>query len=124
MHKKFILIAAILGATAVALGAFAAHGLKQKLLPEQLQVFETAVRYHFYHVLALLATGMLYVHYKAQQLIWAGRLFIAGIILFSGSLYLLTALPAAKWLGAVTPFGGACFIAAWLCIAVACFKNR
>ena len=89
MHKIFLRIAAILGALSVILGAFAAHGLKQVLSADQLQVFETAVRYQFYHVFALLAAGILYAAFPGKFMKWAGYLFIAGMILFSGSLYLL-----------------------------------
>ncbi len=123
MHKGFLKAAAVLGAVSVMLGAFAAHSLKQILAPDILQVFETAVRYQFYHVFALLATGILYAAYPGKLMKWAGYLFIAGIILFSGSLYLLcyvkhAALPL-NWLGAITPFGGAAFIAGWIMLFVA-----
>lgn len=102
------------------LGAFAAHGLKQILAADTLQIFETAVRYQFYHVFALLAAGILYKDFTNKFIKWAGFLFIAGIILFSGSLYLLCyvkhqTLPL-NWLGAITPFGGAAFIAGWFCL--------
>ncbi len=123
MKKNFIATAAVLGAIAVMLGAFGAHALKTKLTPELLQTFETAVRYQFYHVFALLAAGLLYKEYKSNMFIWAGRLFIAGIILFSGSLYILCSMPTQKWLGAVTPFGGLCFITGWLLLAAAVKKN-
>jgi uncharacterized membrane protein YgdD (TMEM256/DUF423 family) len=128
MHKPFIKTAALLGALSVMLGAFAAHGLKQVLLPDNLQVFETAVRYQFYHVFALLAVGILYKEFPGKFMQWAGRLFIAGIILFSGSLYLLCyvkqhAMPL-NWLGAITPFGGAAFIAGWVMLFWAALKRN
>ncbi|MEP7237632.1 MAG: DUF423 domain-containing protein [Ferruginibacter sp.] len=127
MHKGFIKTAALSGALAVMLGAFAAHGLKQILSPENLQTFETAVRYQFYHVFALLAVGFLYAAFPNKLMAWSGRLFIAGIILFSGSLYLLCYVKhnglALNWLGAITPFGGAAFIAGWLCIFLALIKK-
>ena len=118
MNKPFIRTAALLGALSVALGAFAAHGLKQILVAEELQVFETAVRYQFYHVFALLAVGILYSSFPGSLMRWSGYLFIGGIILFCGSLYLLCyikhiALPY-TWVGAVTPFGGLSFIAGWV----------
>jgi uncharacterized membrane protein YgdD (TMEM256/DUF423 family) len=127
MHKGFIKTAAVLGALSVALGAFAAHGLKQILSAELLQTFETAVRYQFYHVFALLATGILYAAFPNKLMKWAGNCFIAGIILFSGSLYLLcyvkhTALPL-NWIGAITPVGGAAFIAGWLLLFAAVAKK-
>ena len=89
MHKRFLKIAALTGALSVMLGAFAAHGLKNLLSAVNLQVFETAVRYQFYHVFALLAVGILYKEFPGKLMAWAGNLFVAGIILFSGSLYLL-----------------------------------
>ena len=128
MHKPFIKTAAILGALSVMLGAFAAHGLKQLLSPDNLQIFETAVRYQFYHVFALLAVGILYKEFSGKFMLWAGKLFIAGIIIFSGSLYLLcyvkhNAMPL-NWLGAITPFGGASFIAGWVMLFWAVFKRN
>jgi uncharacterized membrane protein YgdD (TMEM256/DUF423 family) len=127
MHKGFIKTAAFLGAVSVALGAFAAHGLKQILSAELLQTFETAVRYQFYHVFALLATGILYAAFPNKLMKWAGHLFIAGILLFSGSLYLLcyvkhAALPLNR-IGAITPFGGAAFIAGWVLLLIAIGKK-
>jgi uncharacterized membrane protein YgdD (TMEM256/DUF423 family) len=122
MHKKFLMIAALLGALSVALGAFAAHKLKDVLAPDVLQIFETAVRYQMYHALALLATGILLLQVPSKQLAWAGNLFIAGIILFSGSLYLLCFIKQqqidALWVGAITPLGGLCFIAGWILLAI------
>ena len=122
MHKKFLVIAALLGALSVALGAFAAHKLKEILAPDVLQIFETAVKYQMYHALALLATGILLLQFPSSQLRWAGNLFIAGIILFSGSLYLLCFIKQqqiqALWVGAITPFGGLCFIAGWILLAM------
>lgn len=128
MHKGFLKTAALLGVLSVMLGAFAAHGLKKILPAEDLTTFETAVRYQFYHVSALLAVGILYSPFPGKLMNWAGRLFIAGIILFSGSLYLLCYVKYAdlplKWLGAITPFGGACFIAGWLLLFGAVAKRN
>lgn len=126
MHKPFIITAAFIGAFTVALGAFAAHFLKAKLPVESLQIFETAVRYQFYHAVALLATGILCKEFSGKILQWAGRLFIVGIILFSGSLYVLSiAAPnTINWVGAITPFGGLCFIAGWGLMAVAVIKKK
>ena len=128
MHKAFIKTAAIIGALSVMLGAFAAHSLKQILESDTLQIFETAVRYQFYHVFALLAVGILYKEFPDKFMIWAGRLFIAGIILFSGSLYLLcyvkhNQLPL-NWLGAITPFGGLAFIGGWVMLFTALVKRN
>lgn len=127
MNKAFLIIAALSGALAVGLGAFGAHALKAKLNEYSLGIFETAVKYQFYHVFALLAAGILFQQYGNTMMLWSGRLFIAGIIFFSGSLYLLTYFLSAgnenmKWLGAITPFGGLCFIAGWVCMALAIKK--
>jgi uncharacterized membrane protein YgdD (TMEM256/DUF423 family) len=122
MHKKFLVIAALLGGLSVALGAFAAHQLKAIVSADVLQIFETAVKYQVYHALALLAVGILLQQFPVKQLRWAGNLFIAGIILFSGSLYLLCYVKhleiPATWVGAITPLGGLCFIAGWVLMAV------
>ena len=128
MHKRFLKIAALTGALSVMLGAFAAHGLKNLLSAVNLQVFETAVRYQFYHVFALLAVGILYKEFPGKLMAWAGNLFVAGMILFSGSLYLLcyvkhVAIPL-NWLGAITPFGGAAFIAGWIMLFLAIIKRN
>lgn len=121
MHKGYIKTAAILGALSVAIGAFAAHTLKGTISDYALEIFETAVKYQFYRVSALLAVGILYQEFPNKILKWSGILFIAGIILFSGSLYILSSIKAAvipgyNWIGAITPFGGLCFIAGWLCL--------
>ena len=129
MHKGFIKTAAILGALSVAIGAFAAHRLKGSISDSALEIFETSVKYQFYHVFALLAAGILYKEFPNKLLLWSGRLFIAGIILFSGSLYLLTAIKAAgiedyNWIGAITPFGGLCFILGWIFIFLGCNQKE
>ncbi len=128
MHKGFLNTAALSGALSVMLGAFAAHGLKNILTAVSLQVFETAVRYQFYHVFALLAVGIMYATFPGKLLQWAGRLFITGMVLFSGSLYVLCyvqyqQLPL-NWVGAITPFGGAAFIAGWVLLFAAVFKRN
>ncbi|HEU5052247.1 MAG TPA: DUF423 domain-containing protein [Hanamia sp.] len=125
MHKGYIKTAAILGALSVALGAFAAHTLKGVVSDYALEIFETSVRYQFYHVFALLAVGILYKEFPNKTIVWAGRLFIGGIILFSGSLYILAAIKAAvqsgyNWIGAITPFGGLCFILGWIFLFAGC----
>lgn len=128
MHKRFLQAAAITGALAVALGAFGAHGLKKLLDAELLQVFETAVRYQFYHVFALLAAGMLYKEFPGKFMKWAGNLFLTGMLLFSGSLYLLCSVKYAglplSWIGAITPVGGVAFIAGWLLLFMAVAKKH
>lgn len=128
MNKKFIQAAALSGALAVMLGAFAAHSLKEKFTADVLQVFETGVRYQFYHVFALLAAGLLYKEYRGKYLKWSGNFFIIGQILFSGSLYLLCYTKYAglsmNWLGAITPLGGVAFIAGWLLLFMAMLKKN
>ncbi|HNU87350.1 MAG TPA: DUF423 domain-containing protein [Ferruginibacter sp.] len=128
MQKIFLRTVAITGAMAVALGAFGAHGLKKILDAELLPVFETAVRYQFYHVFALLGVGILYKEFPGKFMQWAGYLFITGMILFSGSLYLLCYVKhnqlSLNWIGAITPFGGAAFIAGWLLLFAAINKKN
>ena len=108
---------------AVVLGAFAAHGLKAVLDAQQLALFETASRYQMYHALALLCVGMMSIHaqFSQRMLKFAALAFILGIILFSGSLYLL-ALVGVSWLGAITPLGGIAFLSGWLVMMVAALK--
>jgi uncharacterized membrane protein YgdD (TMEM256/DUF423 family) len=113
MARFFVGVAGALGALGVAAGAFAAHGLRAHLAPRMLDVFETGARYQMYHALALLAVGLLLTRRSHPALTVAGWLFAAGVVLFSGSLYLL-AVTGARWLGAITPAGGLAFIAGWL----------
>ncbi len=110
--KLFLLSGAIFGFLSVALGAFAAHGLKSRLPEHLIQVFKTGVEYQFYHALALLLTGLLMKVFQVQALQWTGWFFIAGIVMFSGSLYML-ALTGIKWFGPITPLGGVCFLVGW-----------
>lgn len=119
MHKYFLTWAALFGVLAVALGAFGAHSLKEILPPSSLATFETGVKYQFYHTFALLASGVLYERFPGKWLRSAGYCFIAGIILFSGSLYVLAFLVASgnvglRNVGIVTPIGGLFFIAGWI----------
>jgi uncharacterized membrane protein YgdD (TMEM256/DUF423 family) len=119
MNQLFFLIGGLSGGLAVALGAFGAHALKARLTLDQLATFETGVRYQMYHALALLAVALAMTRVPIFSLLnGAGWLFVAGTLLFSGSLYLLC-LTRKRWLGAVTPFGGLAFIAGWVCLAVA-----
>lgn len=113
MTRLFFTAGAWLAAAAVLLGAFAAHTLEDRVTPERLEVFETGARYHIYHALALLAVAWAWTQWPIWQVTWAGWLFIAGIAIFSGSLYLLV-LTDTRWLGAVTPIGGLAFIAGWI----------
>ncbi len=117
MNNLFLVLAGLNGFIAVSLGAFAAHGLKSMLGPDLLATFQTGVQYHMYHSLALLAVGILVLQFPAQTgLRIAGFLFLAGIIIFSGSLYVL-ALSGIRWLGAITPIGGVAFLAGWALLA-------
>ncbi len=123
MAKTFLTIAAISGLLAVALGAFGAHGLKARISGDLLAVYQTGVQYHFYHTLALALSGVLLLHWpRAGGLVWSGWLLLAGMLVFSGSLYLL-ALTGQRWLGAITPLGGLSLMAGWLVMAVSLFRH-
>ena len=130
MHKSLIITAAFFGGLAVALGAFGAHGLEKITADEKiLHGFQTGVQYQIYHALGLLAIGILADKYKNNWISWAGRSFITGIILFSGSLYILTFLKiednsAVNIVGPVTPVGGLFFIAGWIFLLLAVLKNK
>ena len=122
--RSCLIFAAVAGALAVALGAFGAHALQARVEPARLVVWRTAVDYHFYHSLALLAVGILLAHWPhSSALRWSGALFSVGIGLFSGSLYLLV-LTDTRWLGAVTPLGGLTFIAAWFLLGWGSWRLR
>jgi uncharacterized membrane protein YgdD (TMEM256/DUF423 family) len=117
VDRTFLLLGAILGFLGVALGAFGAHGLRSRLAPDMLAVFETGVRYQMYHVFALLIVAAAIGQAgSARLLVVAGWCFIAGILIFSGSLYAL-ALTSTGVLGAITPIGGLAFLAGWACLA-------
>ncbi len=112
----FLRMAGVLGALAVILGAFGAHGLRDKLAPEMLAVFEVGVRYHMYHALALLAVSLAPASlWSSPATVAAAWSWVGGILVFSGSLYALT-LSGIKWLGAITPIGGVAFIVGWLAL--------
>jgi uncharacterized membrane protein YgdD (TMEM256/DUF423 family) len=120
VHARIFLILGSLSAlVGVALGAFGAHALRERLSSEMLNVWHTAVEYHFIHALGLLIVGILLLHFPTSGLLrWSGWLMFAGIVLFSGSLYVL-ALTGTRILGAITPFGGVLFIVAWALLAAA-----
>ncbi len=122
MNSKWFVTGAIMAAVGVAIGAFGAHGLKTSVSADLLAVFEIGVRYHMYHALALLLVGLAETRCSARLLNVAGYLFVLGIVFFSGSLYLMT-LSGARWLGAITPIGGICFIGAWIVLAVAAYRR-
>src|SRR6478609_7157743 len=121
MDKTFMFVGALMGGIGVAIGAFGAHGLRARLSPEMLAVFETGVRYHMFHALALVATALLAERMGGALITCAGWAFVAGIVLFSGSLYVL-ALTGMTVLGAITPLGGLAFLAGWACLAFASLK--
>ena len=119
VSKLFLTLGALAGMLAVMLGAFGAHALRAKLTPDLLAVYNTAVQYHFWHALGLVAIGIVAIHLPASApLKWAGWLMLTGVLVFSGSLYLL-AITGARWLGAITPLGGTAFIVSWALFAVA-----
>ena len=129
MGKRFILTGTLLAGLSVALGAFGAHGLKQIVPPETVTTFQTGVQYQFSHALALILLGLLMKSYSHRWLGWAGNMFIAGIICFSGSLYVLTLLRATdqtglSGIGIVTPVGGLLFILAWLLLLLGIWRAR
>jgi len=124
MDRTFLLIGSLLGGSGVAFGAFGAHGLKSRLSPDMLAVFETGVRYQMYHALAILIVAAAMGHFGRQRLLTtAGWTFLAGTLLFSGSLYALT-LTGVGVLGAITPIGGLLFLAAWACLASFAFRMK
>ena len=122
MTRLFLGIGALNGMLAVLLGAFGAHALRARLTPDMLAVYHTGVQYQFYHALGLLAIALLLAHFPERGFVWAGWLMCTGIVLFSGSLYLLSLTGVRLW-GAVTPVGGVAFIAAWAVLAVTAFRG-
>lgn len=121
MARLWLLLSAFAGFTGVALGAFAAHGLKNRLTPEYLAVFQTGTHYQLIHALALFGVGLLALHMPGRLVNLAGGAFALGILLFSGSLYLLTLSGIGK-LGMITPFGGVAFLIGWLCLGLAAWR--
>lgn len=122
MDRLFFALGSASALVAVAAGAFGAHGLRSRLTAELLAVFETGVRYQMFHALGLLAVAWAHTRWPGPLIVASGWLFVAGTLLFSGSLYLL-ALSGARWLGPVTPFGGLAFLAGWLCLAWGAWKG-
>jgi uncharacterized membrane protein YgdD (TMEM256/DUF423 family) len=122
MDRTFLVIGALAGLLAVAVGAFGAHALRGRVPEDMLSTFEIGARYHMYHALALLAVAWVASRWPGPAASAAGWLFVAGIVLFSGSLYLLAAT-GQRWLGAVTPLGGLCFLGGWLALARAAWSG-
>ena len=129
MHRGFLITASVIGALSVVLGAFGAHALRKYVSAEAVGTFETGVRYQFYHCFALFIVAILYDRFPVKWMSWSGYSFIIGILLFSGSLYLLTALHSTeqvglKKVGIITPVGGLFFIAGWFFLILSLIKSR
>ena len=122
MTRLFLFIASLFGALGVALGAFGAHGLHDRVDARLLEVWEVGVRYHLLHALALCVVAWLASRAETTAVTAAGWLFVAGILVFSGSLYVMT-LSGVRWLGAITPLGGVALIAGWLMLAFAAWRH-
>ncbi len=122
MSARFFLIGSLCALLAVAAGAFGGHLLKPRLAPDLFGIFEVATRYHMYHALGLLAVAWACGQWPGTLTTVAGWCFVGGIVLFSGSLYLLS-ISGVRWLGVVTPIGGLCFMAGWLCLALAAWRQ-
>jgi uncharacterized membrane protein YgdD (TMEM256/DUF423 family) len=128
MQKLFFSIGAVAAGTAVILGAFGAHALKEKITLDQLPIFETGVRYQMYHAFALIILGFMFDKFNVSTLNYSGYAFILGIIFFSGSLYLLSmrtllGIESWKFLGPITPLGGLCFISGWVLMLISVVKK-
>ena len=122
MDRLFYVLGALSALVAVGAGAFGAHALRERLAPEMLAVFEVGARYHMYHALALLAAAWAVGRWPGGATVAAGWLFVAGTVIFSGSLYLLS-LTGQRWLGAVTPLGGLAFMLGWAALAWAALRG-
>jgi uncharacterized membrane protein YgdD (TMEM256/DUF423 family) len=121
--KWFLILGSLNACLSVILGAFGAHALEEKLSADMMSTYQTGVQYHFYHALGLFAVAFAAAHLPSSRLVrWSGWTLLAGIILFSGSLYTLS-LSGVRWIGAITPIGGACFIIAWALLAIAALKQ-
>jgi uncharacterized membrane protein YgdD (TMEM256/DUF423 family) len=122
MERTFLALGALFAALGVAAGAFGAHGLKGRLSPDMLDVFETAARYQMYHALGLVAVAWAAARWPSPAVTLAGWCMVAGIVVFSGSLYVLS-VTGIRWLGAITPLGGLAFMAGWLALALAAWRS-
>lgn len=121
MDRVFFVLGALSAFLGVSAGAFGAHALKSRLTPDMLTVFEVAVRYQMYHAFALIACAWAVTKWPGMLVNTGGWLFVAGTIVFSGSLYALS-LSGVRWLGAITPLGGLAFLAGWICLAAAALR--
>jgi uncharacterized membrane protein YgdD (TMEM256/DUF423 family) len=122
MERLFFILGSLSGLIAVAAGAFGAHTLRDRISADLLATFETGVRYQMYHALALLAVAWAATRWTNSLTSVAGWLFVAGTLIFSGSLYALS-LTGARWLGAITPLGGVAFMGGWLCLALVAWRG-
>jgi uncharacterized membrane protein YgdD (TMEM256/DUF423 family) len=122
MERVFFVIGALSGFVGVALGAFGAHGLKSRLDPEMLQIFEVGVRYQMYHAFGLFGAAWAASRWPGAATTASGWLFVVGTVVFSGSLYLL-AVTGVRWLGAITPLGGVAFLVGWSCLAWVAWRS-
>ncbi len=122
MSKAILMTASVFLVLAVVIGAFGSHALKPRLSEELMQVYKTGVEYHFYHALGLLLVGVLSVYMPSNLLNWSALFLAMGILIFSGSLYVL-AITGIRWIGAITPIGGLSFIAGWVLLFVAVWKK-
>ena len=122
MDRLFFGLGALSAILGVGAGAFGAHALRARLMAEHLAVFETAARYQMYHALGLLAVAWAATRWPGALPVWAGWLFVAGTVLFSGSLYIL-ALTGIRWCGAVTPLGGLAFLVGWVCLGLSAVRR-
>ncbi|MBV7315351.1 DUF423 domain-containing protein [Shewanella sp. NIFS-20-20] len=123
MIKGLMVLAALNGLLAVGLGAFASHGLKHLISSEMVTIFALGVQYHFYHVFAMALVALCGISVRSKLLYWSGGMFMAGIGLFSGSLYVY-ALLGSQWMGPITPLGGLCFMLGWSLLAIAVWRSR
>ena len=121
MDRVFLALGALSALLAVGAGAFGAHALRERLVPDMLAVFDVGARYHMYHALGLLAAAWAVTRWPGAAAVTAGWLFVAGTVIFSGSLYLL-AFTGQRWLGAVTPLGGFAFMLGWAALAWAALR--
>ena len=121
MSKTILLTGSAFLVLAVVVGAFGAHALKGKLSDDMMEVYKTGVEYHFYHALGLLLIGVLSLHFPSGLINWSALFLSIGVILFSGSLYLM-AVTGVKWLGAITPLGGLCFIVGWILLFITVWR--
>lgn len=121
-NRNILFSGAVFMALGVLLGAFGAHALKMRLSSEMLEVYKTGVDYQFYHSLGLLLIGLIGFRIESKWINWSGVLLVAGIFLFSGSLYALS-ITGIKVIGAITPIGGLAFVAGWICLAIGILKK-